>query len=671
MIVAGSAASALHIRGLTTSIHGRDKDTVVVDEVTIDVTAGEIVAIVGESGSGKSLTALSVMRLLREPVRLGGGAIELGGVDLATLPEKRLREIRGGNMAMVFQDPMTALNAYQTIGHQVEEAIRAHRPMPKAERRQEMLHLLEEVHIPDPELRCRQYPHELSGGQRQRVLIAMALANRPSVLIADEPTSGLDATIQAQVIALFRELNEKHQMAMVIITHNLGVVAGLCHRVFVMYAGRVVESGTTDQVLVTPRHPYTTSLLQAVPRLDGADGRLAAIPGQPPDFNHLPTGCAFHPRCWRADSRCQSELPPLAVTDGRPVRCWHPVEVHSRGEKGEKRAGSGGASGSDALSGDGLVKVYPARGTHRALAAVDGVSIRIRAGEAFAIVGESGSGKSTLGRLLACLERPTAGRVHFGSEELTTRKPAELRSLRRHIQYLFQDPFSSLDPRQRVADIIDEPLRNFGIGSSKDRSRRVRELIGLCGLGVQVLQRYPHELSGGQRRRVGIARALAPNPRVVILDEPLSALDVSVQAQIVNLLADLKAELNLTYVVISHDLGVVRHLCERVAVMYRGRFVEVGRTEQLFARPLHPYTVALLNSIPVLDPEVERQRRTVVLRDEASGPGQMAGCNLAPRCPIAQVRCWSEDPALLEHGDGQATACHFPGTCEAPTVAGP
>jgi peptide/nickel transport system ATP-binding protein len=523
-----------------------------VDGVSFELAPGEVLAIVGESGSGKTVTAQTVLGLTRSPNARIEGSATLGGMDLVSASDAELQPVRGARIAMVFQDPMTSLNPVYRVGAQIVEAIEAHRPsIGSKEARALVIEMLDAVGIPQPEQRVDAYPHQLSGGMRQRAMIAMMLALEPEVLIADEPTTALDVTIQAQILDLLKRLIRERNLATLLITHDLGVVAEVADRVLVMYQGRVVERGTLDEVFYSPKDPYTRKLLDAVIRLDQ------------PLPHRLP----------------RERAPLLEVTD--------------------------------------LVKHFPIksgvlveREVDR-IAAVDGVSLRIETGETLGLVGESGSGKSTLSRAILRLLEPSSGSIRLEGQELTGLSPRQLQPLRREMQMVFQDPYASLNPRKRIGQIVGDPLRLQGAGSRAERQRRAGELLERVGLSAGHVNRYPHEFSGGQRQRIGIARALALRPKLIVADEPVSALDVSIRAQILDLLADLREEMGLSYLFVAHDIGVVRHVSDRIAVMHAGKIVEEGPAEQVCERPSHPYTRTLLESVPVPDPREARARQTV------------------------------------------------------------
>lgn len=615
-------APLLDVRGLSVDFTGPDGGSVhAVRDVDLTLRRGETVAVVGESGSGKSTTALALLRMLPHTGRVAAGSVRFDGTELTTAGEEELRALRGARIGMIFQDPMTSLNPVLTVRQQLDEVLRAHgEGGDRAARRERALELLGLVGIPDPERRLEDHPHQFSGGQRQRILIAMALAGRPYVLLADEPTTALDATVQEQILNLLTRLTEETGTALLLITHNMGVVARSCERVLVMYGGTVVEDGPVAEVLTRPRHPYTAGLLAAVPRLGSPSGtRLTGIPGSPPDLAAPPSGCAFAERCALAEDRCREEAPPLlAVGDGPPDRsvsaaCWPaaesgaPLLVPPAPPRIDRPA-----PGATVLEAEDVRKVFPGRGRagrRNPLVALDGVSLRLAAGETLGVVGESGSGKSTLARVLAHAHPADGGTLRLHGEEVTRPSRAALRRLRREVQLVFQDPYASLNPRMTAGEIVAEPLLAHGLaGNRAGRERRVGELLSLVGLDPSAAGRRPRSFSGGQRQRIGIARALAPEPSVLICDEPVSALDVSVQAQIVNLLSDLQRDLGLALVFIAHDLAVVRQVSHRIAVMHRGRVVETGTADDVCARPQDPYTRALLAAAPDPDP-VRRQPR--------------------------------------------------------------
>jgi peptide/nickel transport system ATP-binding protein len=640
-----------------------------VDGVSFELAAGETLGIVGESGSGKSVLAKSVMRLLDEPARIVGGEIRFRGRDLAHAGDEAIRQVRGAEIAMVFQDPMTSLNPVLRIARQLVEAMTAHGRFTKAAARKRAIGLLRRMGVAAPERAVQAWPHQFSGGMRQRVMLAMGFSNEPALLIADEPTTALDVTIQAQILELLRELNESFGAAVILISHDLGVIANVCSRVLVMYAGEVVEEGAPGDLLTDPRHPYTWALLHAAPRIDAEaeDRRLATIEGQPPDPRAWPEGCRFRARCPFAIDRCAEHPQLLPAGLERSARCW--VTQAGGSLHAPARPASPGvarpASSGPILSLSGLSKhfVLPREtlfARPRKLRAVDGVDLEVAAGETVGLVGESGCGKSTLARLITRLHEPTGGRVVFAGQDITHASVAELRPLRRRMQMIFQDPYASLNPRMTVGEILAGPLRLHGITDAP--GQRVAELLELVGLSAAQAARFPHEFSGGQRQRISIARALAVGPELIVADEPVSALDVNIQAQIINLMVDLQERMGLTYLFIAHDLAVVRHVCDRIVVLYLGKVMEVATASVLFSRPLHPYTRTLISAAPVPDPRVERARRMVPMRGEPPSPiAPPSGCRFRTRCPIAAPVCAEREPPLLPGQAGQSVACHFPG----------
>ena len=663
----------LSVRDLAVTFPTKEGLVHAVNGVSYQVRQRTILGIVGESGSGKSVTARAIMRMLREPGRIDHGSVLLGGRDLLAEPESTMRRMRGTDIAMVFQDPQAALNPVMRVGDQIAEALRVH-GAPRAEARSRALELLTQVGIPDVQRTIDQYPHEFSGGMRQRVVIAIALANKPRLLIADEPTTALDVTIQAQILRLLVRLRDELGIAILMITHDMGVVAELCDDMIVMYGGRVVEAGPVAKVFQEPAHPYTTALLRAVPRTDRKNGTLSAIPGAPPNPADLPPGCAFHPRCPLAVARCRTESPPLLrIRPEQHSACWvsqagDHVSVLPTGSKRTRPA-----IDHDAAPVLAVERLRTNVNAHRALFgrttpvyAVNDVSLQVRAGETLGLVGESGCGKSTLSRTIVGINRAAAGRILVDGQDVTRMGAAERRLVTGAVQYVFQDPYASLNPRRTVGQALDEALEVAGVTGPAARARS-SELLERVGLDRRALERYPHMFSGGQRQRVGIARALAAEPKLLICDEPVSALDVSVQAQIINLLEDLRDDLGLGYLFIAHDLSVVRHISDRVAVMYLGRIVESGTSAQVYADPQHPYTVSLLSSTP--EPTLaERSRERIVLQGDMPSPARPpSGCPFRTRCPIGPLFrsgreiCETTMPPLTPTPPGQQTACHFSG----------
>ncbi|MCC6781142.1 MAG: ABC transporter ATP-binding protein [Hyphomicrobiales bacterium] len=658
----------LHVRFETSrgSVHA-------VDGISYDVKRGEVVAIVGESGCGKSVSSLAIMRLLaRRTARIPAGTILFEGRNLLELPEEDMRAIRGRDIAMIFQEPMTSLNPVLSIGHQIMEPLLIHLRMSKEAANARALELLRLVGITDGERRLDQYPHHLSGGMRQRVMIAMGLACNPKLIIADEPTTALDVTIQAQILELMKDLSRRLDIALIIITHNLGVVARYADRVNVMYAARIVEQGTADDIFLRPSHPYTIGLMRSIPRLDLPRGlRLETIEGLPPDLRSPPAGCRFLPRCPHAADICKADPSLREVASGHSSACWRAGEIaRPRGPAAVAAAAPPASRPATAraplLAVDKLQKHFTIKvggllsSQTATVKAVDDISFTIAPGETLGLVGESGCGKTTVGRTILKLEEPTGGAISVDDQDITHRSAREMRGLRRRVQAIFQDPYSSLNPRMTVGQILSEPLTVYRlVGGRKEAHERVETLLTQVGLFPYMAERYPHELSGGQRQRVGIARALALEPGFIVCDEPVSALDVSIQGQIINLLEELQDRLDLSYLFIAHDLAVVRHISDRVAVMYLGHLVEIADRDQLYAAPAHPYTKALLDAAPIPDPLIERARAPRALRGEIPSPLMPPeGCVFNTRCPIATEICRREIPATRQIGPRQVVACH-------------
>jgi peptide/nickel transport system ATP-binding protein len=807
-------APLLDIQDLVTEIRLRRATVHAIDGVSLSVAPGECLGIVGESGSGKTMTALSIMRLLPGGGEVVGGRIVVDGVDVAALSETGMEDIRGNLIGMIFQDPLTSLNPTMSIGDQIAESVRLHRGASKEEALKRAVEVLGLVGMPRPAERVSQYPHQLSGGMRQRVMIAMALACEPKLLIADEPTTALDVTIQKQILELIDSLRRRLGMSVILVTHDLGVIAGTADRVAVMYAGRIVEVGTTASIFANPRHPYTEALFEALPEraavvAEGSDlvsgragRRLYNIPGQPPDLTAPPHGCKFAARCRYVRDDCRQSEPPLTDMDGtHAYRCFFPVgrdvdlsvpahnleglqnfgdsRDQSLGNQGESlqsqgpqaqslddqsqkapgadgglggyfrrrssgssaeispaapgsseagdvigdgaagpqslRDGSGTAApdgsgvGGDsgalrngsaveagvgvgagaagvAVAGNGVV-----RGTSGApgdallvlshlvknftvtsgavlqrrvgeVSAVADVSFEIATGSTFGLVGESGCGKTTVGRLIVGLEKPSAGSIVLGGRDLASLPWRERRRQARLVQMMFQDSYASMDPRMRVGTILREPMIIQRDGNRSAQTKRVSAMLDEVGLPAAAAERYPHEFSGGQRQRLGLARALMLRPSMIVADEPVSALDVSIQAQILNLMLDLQREYGLTYLFISHDLSVVRYMADVIGVMYLGKLVEVGPADAVYSTPVHPYTRGLIDTVPVADPVLERAKENQGVRGELpSAVAPPSGCRFRTRCPRAQDLCAAEEPPLRPFtADGHLAACHFP-----------
>ncbi len=610
----------LEVDDLRTHFFTREGVVRAVDGVSFSLEKGKTLGIVGESGCGKSVTALSIMGLIpKPPAKIVSGSVLYEGRELTTLSEKKLEDVRGREIAMIFQDPMTSLNPTLTIGTQITETIRRHYGVPQKEANKKAVELLEEVRIPRAAERLDDYPHRFSGGMRQRVMIAIALSCDPKLLIADEPTTALDVTVQASVLDLLDDLRHEHEMAMIIITHDMGVVAEAADDIIVMYAGQVVEHATTLDLFDNPEHPYTEALLGALPQIEGEgirQGRLTAIPGRPPDLIDPPDGVPLRAslslRGRRLVHRARARA---ARAPAGPLGALGPSRLRARCEARERRSAGMSATNNKLLEVEDLHKHFPIREgllIERKVGevkAVDGVSFDVAQGETLGLVGESGSGKSTTGYCILQLMKPTSGSVRFEGTELTKLGREDLRRMRREMQIVFQDPYSSLDPRMTVGDIVAEPLVVHGIGSRRDRAPRVRELLDVVGFNPGFTNRYPHEFSGGQRQRIGIARALALSPKLIVCDEPVSALDVSIQAQILNLLKDLQRDFGLTYLFIAHDLAVVRSMSDRIAVMNKGVLVELGPAEEVYTNPQDDYTKALLSAVPIPDPRAMKERK--------------------------------------------------------------
>jgi peptide/nickel transport system ATP-binding protein len=671
----------LEVRNLVTRFYTEEGTVHAVNGISYTLDKGESMAIVGESGSGKSVSVLSLMGLIPHPPgKVEGGEVLFNGHNLLQLSRKQVRDIRGREMAMVFQDPMTSLNPVLTIGLQLTEALARHMGMNTEAAKKRALELLNLVGIPNAGARISDYPHQFSGGQRQRIGIAMALLCNPSLLIADEPTTALDVTIQAQIMELVAQLQQQLGMAIIWITHDLGVVAGLVEKVAVMYGGFIVEMAPVRDLYKRTSHPYTLGLLESIPTIEGRDEQLIPIPGLPPDLLQEPAGCPFAPRCRFVIDRCWEENPPLLpLTSEHSSACWRWQEVRTLsddqvserpGNKKTTRADRGKTVESlpdILLQVRNLKKHFPVyegllRRQTGAVQAVDGLTFEIRRGETLGLVGESGCGKSTTGQTILQLLKPTAGQVILDGEDLTQMDKESLRQTRRHMQMIFQDPYASLNPRMTVGDIVSEALEIHELGNKENRQLRVKELLQLVGLNPYFVNRYPHEFSGGQRQRIGIARALATNPGFIVADEPISALDVSIQAQVINLLRELKQKLGLTYLFIAHDLSMVRYISDRVAVMYLGRIVELSDRHEVFEHPLHPYTQALLSAIPVPDPDRESKRMRIVLEGDVPNPANPpAACRFHTRCAYATDICRQVDPEFRNLGTADLphhVACH-------------
>jgi glutathione transport system ATP-binding protein len=687
-----TAQPLLSVRDLRVSFPSEAGRVDAVRGVSFDVHRGRTLGIVGESGSGKSVTSMAVMGLLPAYAAVTG-EVALGGKDLLALNDKQMSSVRGREIGMIFQDPLSSLTPIFTVGRQIVEALQIHQDISTPDAWKRAVELLDLVGIPQPDKRVKAFPHEFSGGMRQRVVIAIAIANDPDLIIADEPTTALDVTVQAQIMDVLKTAQRETGAAVIMITHDLGVVAGSADDVMVMYAGRAVEKAPVNELFTRPRMPYTLGLMGAIPRLDQAEDALVPVKGTPPLLVDLPDACPFAARCPAVQPECRTAEPDLVTVaspgagDGHQAACRRAGEITEGGtidgapvfpvpeRKESDLAVRPREERATVLELSGVTKTFPL--TKGALMkrrvgsvyAVNGIDLDIREGETLGLVGESGCGKTTTLLEIMGLRPPEQGAISVSGVDVAGLKgKKQISAVRRDIQMVFQDPMGALDPRMTVFDILAEPLRAIGERDKRVLAGRVDELMELVGLDPEHRDRFSAAFSGGQRQRIGIARALATKPKLLVLDEPVSALDVSVQAGVINLLNDLKAELGLSYLFVAHDLSVVRHISDRVAVMYLGRIVEIGTTDEVFDNPRHPYTRALLSAIPLPDPQAERTRHRILLRGDLPSPtDDRPGCRFVSRCPLhqtlgeaQQARCRDETPDLtgregLDHRD----ACHF------------
>jgi len=682
----------LEIHDLKTYFFSEEGVVKAVDGVDLIVNRGEVLGLVGESGCGKSVTSLSILRLVDHPGKVVGGTIIFDGIPLREIPEAEMVRMRGERISMIFQQPQASLDPIYKVGKQISEALQANTSLGRQVSWDRSVELLKSVGIPDPERRAHAYPHELSGGMAQRVMIAMAMAREPYLIIADEPTTALDVTIQAQILDLIRRLQSERNTATILVTHNLGVVAGIAERVAVMYAGNIVEEAGVDALFAAPLHPYTQGLIESVPVLGEVQKRLNVIPGTVPNPIDLPPGCKFAPRCQaRQDyglSVCADLEPRLEpVGLNRKVRCWlyhhspqheaplvydqttmavkarsadirvNAVESHPPRQTDKLR----NQERPNLLEVNNLVKYFPVRGgllrrVQAHVRAVDGVTFAIKEGETIGLVGESGCGKTTVGRTVLRLIEPTSGEINFEGEDILQFNGGRLKELRRHMQIIFQDPYSSLNSRMPVGESIAEGLLIHGMRDAAEREEVVVDLLLRVGLEAYHARRFPHEFSGGQRQRIGIARALALKPKFIVCDEPVSALDVSIQSHVLNLLDELQDDFDLAYLFIAHDLSVVEHVSNRVAVMYLGKIVELASRDDLYRNPLHPYTQALMSAIPIPDPTSRRER--LILQGGVPSPlTPPSGCRFHTRCPYVMAHCKQEEPPFKEYESGHQAAC--------------
>lgn len=672
----------LAIEDLETLLHTGNAPIRAIDGLSLTLSPGETFALLGESGSGKSMTALSIMRLLPDVGEIAAGRISLDGIDLLQLPESAMRKIRGKRISMIFQEPMLSLNPVMTIAEQIEEVLKQHFNLSRQATDARIRELLEQVGIPDAPRRMHEYPFQFSGGMKQRAMIAMALAGEPELLIADEPTTALDVTIQAQVLDLMRKIQQRNRMAILLITHDLGVVAEMAQRVAVMYAGEIVEVAPRDAFFDRPAHPYSQQLFASLPGKHKRDQALTVIHGAVPSLAQQFSGCRFVDRCNQAMAICHQTIPQWqAVSDGHRVRChlWNSTARQPMQRGATAARHSAATEQSAAVKPAALLQVtdlkvyFPIRKglfkrTVGHVKAVDGVSLTIAPGKTLALVGESGCGKTTIGKSILQLIKPTGGSVRFKEQELVGMRRNQLRRLRSQFQIIFQDPYSSLNPRMRIIDILEEGMNALDVDPSRlaashdspttTKHEDIDALLQRVGLPAEVKWRFPHEFSGGQRQRIAIARALAVHPELLICDEPTSALDVSVQAQILNVLKSLQKNLGLAFLFITHNIAVVEYLADEVAVMYLGRIVERGKIDEVLSDPKHPYTQALLSSVPQIASHPDR--RAVPLTGDLPSPASPpAGCHFHPRCTHAMAVCKEIYPSTSSFSATHTAHCHL------------
>lgn len=667
--------SILVVENLKTWFYSGDSIVRAVDGINFSIAQNQTFALLGESGCGKSVSALSIMRLLPAQARIASGSVQLRGEELLDLPESQMRQVRGKRIAMIFQEPMTSLNPVMTVGEQISETLKQYAALSGAALHQRVLQLLNDVGIPDANRVYKEYPFQLSGGMKQRVMIAVALACEPELLIADEPTTALDVTTQAQILTLLRSLQQQKGMSILLITHDLGVVSQMAHQIGVMYAGELVEIASHEAFFSNPQHPYSKKLFASLPSLDKRGKRLGAIEGSVPPLDAEISGCRFVDRCDLALDICKADRPSWSeASPQHSVRCHLVQKNLSQNQARELSAealvavdNAAGDMRADTLLRVSHLKVhFPIRKgllkrVSGAVKAVDDISFEIKTGKTFALVGESGCGKTTVGKGVLQLVKPTSGSIKFADQELTELRGESLRERRSDFQIIFQDPYSSLNPRMKIVDILAEGMIALGKATTEQqRQSRIDELLNNVGLSPAIKYRYPHEFSGGQRQRVAIARALAVDPKLIICDEPTSALDVSVQAQILNLFKSLQDTLGLTYLFITHNISVVEYLAQEVAVMYLGRIVEHGPVEDVLTTPKHPYTQALLASVPLIDGENDDRGAANNLKGEIPSPvNPPAGCHFHPRCPYVMPVCKSKFPESIMTDETRRVACYL------------
>lgn len=685
---AENAVPVLSVRDLRIGFSANQRTLAAVDGISFELHRGKTFALLGESGCGKSATAQALMRLLPAAGRYLGGQVLLrdsesdqsaAHQDILTLADAPLRQVRGGRMAMIFQEPATSLNPVLTVGDQIGEVLAIQRNLRGTAAQSEALALLQQVGIADPERRLSEYPFQFSGGMKQRIMVAMALAGEPDILIADEPTTALDVTVQAQILDLLKHIQQQRGMAILLITHDLGVLANMADTIGVMYAGQLVEVAPRDTFFSHPQHPYSQALFAAMPEAVERGERLLSLPGQVPSLDNMPSGCRFAERCSKVIASCRS-TPPQWQTFGpqatHQIRCGvispdSPTSHLSIDRQASNSAHHAAANQSNQsannqplLTVQSLQVLFPIRRgflqrTVGHVRAVDGVSLHLKPGKTLALVGESGCGKTTVGKAILQLLNPTSGSVKLDGQEWVGLGQAALRPLRRKMQMIFQDPFASLNPRMRVGEILQEGMQAQGLAQNmKGAKPALVALLGQVGLDANSVDRFPHEFSGGQRQRIAIARALAVQPKVIICDEPTSALDVSVQAQILNLLRELQQSLGLAYLFITHNFGVVNYLADEVAVMYLGRIVETGNADEVLKNPQHPYTQALLSAVPTV--KLSKGTPAIALVGELPSPSAPpTGCHFHPRCPYARAVCREQVPPTRYHAGTHSTTCHL------------